>query len=632
MLNDPSASFEPVEFDPIVHKQALAFLATTTDGVFVVDADWRVVYLSPNGEITLQKTRAEIFGKNLWEEFPASVQTRFFVEYQRAMKDRISVTVEDYSVARERWYEGNASPFQNGLLIYFRDVTERKRTVEALRESEERYRDLVENCGLLVGTHDAEGKVLSINQSFIRYFGLEHSDQVVGKSIREFLVPSVQHLFQHYLDKILTEGQAHGIMRVTLPGGQEHILEYDNNLRRDGPTPIVRCIGRDITEKKRLEAQSLRAQRMESIGSLASGIAHDLNNLLAPMIMVEHILRLKLTDAHSQSLLETLHTSIQRASGLVKQVVSFARSGESEQTTICPKHLLQDVAKLLTETFPRSITIHRNEAPELGAIHGDSTQIFQVLMNLCVNARDAMPEGGTLRLSAKTMEVAATHPALDPKAKAGRYVCFTVADTGEGIPTKIRDRIFDPFFTTKTPGRSAGLGLATALRIVTTHKGFIEVNSEEGQGAQFNVYFPAAQDEPIQETEAEGQMLPVGHGEVVLVVEDESAIREVTRETLETYGYQVITAADGAEAIALYAQHLSSVKVVLLDLAVAALDSSAITRALHKLKQDCIIIGISDLLFGNEVTELSARGITQVLTKPFTAEKLLKTLATVLEH
>lgn len=1004
MLTDPSVSLELPDLDPIANQQALAFLATSTDGVFVVDADWRLIYLSPNSEHTLKRTRAELIGKVLWEEFPASVNTRFFSEYQRAMKERVSVTVEDYSVARDRWYEGHASPFQSGLLIYFRDVTERKRTVEALRESEERYRDLVENCGLLIGTHDAEGKVLSVNQSVVIYSGLQRADQLLGRSIQEFLAPDVQHLFQAYLRQVLTQGRARGVMRVTTAAGEEKILEYDNSLRRDDPVPVVRCIGRDvteqmrdkvalahsearfrslsgsapvgifqtdvagrclyanerwkeifgidpeesygrdddawsrrihpedrarvlemwrtatsrsqeyedefrvlteegkigwvrgrakplfaedgqiigyvgtdeditarklveqalyesearfrslsasspmgifhtdangqclytntqcqeifglsfkeclgngwsqavhpddreqvlsnwlaaardgrecdmqfrirksngeirvvrarkkamyseagqligyvgteediteriraeeqlreqaallhhaqeaiiacdnagrvlfwnpsaeriygwtaeevvgralqteiagislpqaleeasapsegigelrhytktrqeiiveshwtrvldeagrlkstlfintdITEKKRLEAQYLRAQRLESIGSLASGIAHDLNNLLSPMIMVEHILNLKLADPHSQRLLETLRSSIQRASSLVKQVVSFARGSEGELTTIRPKHLLRDVVKLLTETFPRSITIHADNTAELWTIHGDSTQLFQVLMNLCVNARDAMPSGGTLTLAAENIQLQTNLPLAQPEAKPGKYVCLTVADTGEGIPTHVREHIFDPFFTTKEPGRGTGLGLATALRIVTAHSGFIEVQSEAGKGAQFKVYLPTTLTSEAVNVETEALALPVGHGELILVVEDEAAIREVTRETLETYGYRVITASEGTEAVALYAQHLSDVKAIVMDMVVPALNGRALIRALRKLKADCIIIGTSGLMVSDQDADPTLGEVTQFLSKPFTAEKLLKTLAAVLQ-
>ncbi|HEX4949217.1 MAG TPA: ATP-binding protein, partial [Blastocatellia bacterium] len=253
--------------------------------------------------------------------------------------------------------------------------------------------------------------------------------------------------------------------------------------------------------------------------------------------------------------------------------------------------------------------------------------LFQVLMNLCVNARDAMPDGGLLTLAAENITLQEHDLAAHPEARPGDYVCFTVQDTGSGIAPVIREQIFDPFFTTKEQGRGTGVGLATALRIITAHGGFIEVVSEAGQGAQFKVYVPALVETQETPAEAASLRLPVGHGELVLMIEDEAAIREVTRETLETYGYQVLIASEGAEAVALYAQHLDSVKAVLLDMVVPTMDGQAIIRALRKLNPNCLIIATSGLL----TNEQELDEVAHFLSKPFTAEKLLKILATALQ-
>ncbi len=626
MLNQNPAllAFGVADLDPLAHQQAIEFLATSTDAVLVVDAEWRLIYLSPNSERSFGKARAELMGKQLWDEYPGAHNTPFFTEYHRAMHERVSVVVEAYYAPRERWYESHASPFQGGLLIYYRDITERKRAEEQLLEQAA----LLNHAQEAIVACDPAGRIVFWNPGAERIYGWK-AEEALGQNLRAE-VHGTERLaeVEAARQELHQKGEWIGEWRQFTKDKREIIVESRCTLVRDaqGNHKATLIINNDVTEKKRLEAQYLRAQRLESIGALASGIAHDLNNLLSPMMMVEHILQLKLSDPHSQRLLETLRSSIQRASGLVRQVVSFARGNEGERTTICPKYLLKDIQNLLTETFPRSIEMQVNNERDLWPIEGDATQLFQVLMNLCVNARDAMPDGGTLTLGAEKVEINGRDLPAHPEAKCGQYVCLTVADTGHGIAPHIREQIFDPFFTTKEQGRGTGLGLATALRIVTAHGGFIEVTSEVGHGAQFNVYLPAVPEAHAEPSELDSLTLPVGQGELILVVEDEAAIREVTRETLETYGYQVLTASEGAEAVALYAQHLDEVQAVLLDMVVPLMDGRAIIRALHKLNPQCRIIATSGLL----LNEVGSEEVAQFLSKPFTAEKLLKTLAAVI--
>jgi signal transduction histidine kinase/CheY-like chemotaxis protein len=386
-------------------------------------------------------------------------------------------------------------------------------------------------------------------------------------------------------------------------------------------------IAKDITEKKQLEAQLLRAQRMESIGTLAGGIAHDLNNILTPMMLSLQMLKGKFKDEQSQKLLTILENNSQRGADLIKQVLSFARGVEGERTPLQAKHLIFEIEKVTKETFPRNIEIMTDIQKDLFTVSGDATQLHQVIMNLCVNARDAMPDGGILNISAENFFIDENYARMHTEAKVGSYVIISVSDTGTGIPPKILDRIFEPFFTTKEFGKGTGLGLSTALAIVRSHCGYINVYSEGGKGTTFRVYLPAVKAEVQKEEEQ--LKLSVGHGELILVAEDEGSIREITSSTLETYGYKVLTADDGAAAVALYAQNKDKIKVILMDMMMPVMDGHASIRAIRKINPEVKIIAASGLAEKDKLKNV-AEYTNSFLPKPYTAEKLLKTIHDVL--
>jgi CheY-like chemotaxis protein len=370
---------------------------------------------------------------------------------------------------------------------------------------------------------------------------------------------------------------------------------------------------------------------MESIGTLAGGIAHDLNNLLSPILMSVQLLQLKVQDEASRKMLEILQTNAERGSEMIKQILSFARGVSGERIPVQLKHLIKEVAKILKETFPRSIEINFKTSPELWLVNGDATQLHQVMMNLCINARDAMPSNGRLTLEADNCAVDETYAEMTPDAKPGNYVCITVADTGTGISTENLNRIFDPFFTTKEIGHGTGLGLSTVLGIVKGHHGFINVYSEAGKGSQFRIYLPAseaAQAKPVPSSPAD---LPFGQGELILVVDDESSIREIAKTTLEAFNYRVIIANDGAEAIALFAQQQADIKVVVTDIMMPVMDGLALIRALRKLAPRLPIIASSGLTENARAAEAADEGVKAFLAKSYTAGTLLKLLADVLK-
>ena len=390
-------------------------------------------------------------------------------------------------------------------------------------------------------------------------------------------------------------------------------------------------INTDITEQKKIEEQLLRAQRMESIGTLASGIAHDLNNVLSPILMATDLLAMKATDDDSARWLSIVRENTKRGAELIGQVLSFARGADGERAFIQLKHIVNDLVKVLQETFTKSITVKFDIEPELSPISADPTQIHQVLMNLCVNARDAMPMGGTLTITAKNTLLDENYARMNLEAEAGNYIVVTVTDTGTGMPPEVVKRIFDPFFTTKEIGKGTGLGLATALSIVKSHGGFIVVDSEIGRGTQFSIYLPAS---AIAEANGEKQIAlpyPTGSGELILVVDDEENIRQITQATLEKFGYRVLTATDGTDALAAYAEHRDEIALVLTDMMMPFMDGTATIRALRRLNPELKIIAASGLTINEQSADLQTLGINASLAKPYTAEKLLTTLADVLQ-
>jgi PAS domain S-box-containing protein len=509
------------------------------------------------------------------------------------------------------------------------DITERKQMEEALRGQA----DLLDRARDAIIVRGLEDQVLFWNKSAERLFGWT-TEEAIGKNIFDLLNYQNVTLFEESKRVLMEKGEWVGELCLTVKDGKSIMVECHCTLVRDdkGKPKSILDINTDITEKKKLETRFLRAQRMESIGTLASGIAHDLNNVLAPIMMAVKLLQKKVTDEQSRRLLTTLRSSSERGASIVNQLLSFARGAEGEHIVLEPKYLVVEMAKILRETFPKSIHIETSVPEGLWHINGDGTQLHQVLMNLCINARDAMPNGGRLTIEVENAALDENYARLYLDARPGRFVVITVTDTGTGIPPHILDKIFEPFFTTKEHGQGTGLGLSTVLGIVKGHKGFINVYSEVGKGTQFKIYLPAVETEQPKQVVKESVELPTGHGELILVVDDEAPIREIAKEILKTYGYSVLTATDGAEAVALYAENKNKIRVVLLDMMMPYMDGPATARALQKLNSRIKIIASSGLKINGQLIETMTKGVKAFLTKPYTAEKLLKTLADILKQ
>lgn len=514
------------------------------------------------------------------------------------------------------------------VVVVSRDVTERRQAEERSREQAA----LLDKAQDAICVMDMQQAILYWNKGAERLYGWTDRE-AVGRNTEDLLLARDLTRPREVLKSLIQKGKWQGELHQVTKTKEEIMVESRWTLMRDvdeKPKSIL-VINTDITERKRLEAQFLRTQRMECIGTLAGGIAHDLNNVLAPILMSGDLLRDEPFSQEARRILDTVHTSARRGSEMVKQILSFARGAGGEPAVLHLKQLVTEVENLLKETFPRSITIRTQIAPDLRRIIGNATQLHQVLMNLCVNGRDAMPEGGSLRIGACNVVLDELYAATHPRVTAGPYVLLSVSDTGIGIPAHLLERIFDPFFTTKEEGKGTGLGLSTVLNIVKSHDGFVEVSSRTGRGTTFNVYLPAP---PTADTACAKQRPaspPIGRGEQILVVDDETAILEITRLTLESFNYRVLTAKDGAQAVPLYQQRAAEIDLVITDMMMPTMDGPALIRALSKINPGVRIIGVSGMGPSPKLAEGDKSSVRAFLTKPFTAQELARAVLTVLK-
>ena len=509
------------------------------------------------------------------------------------------------------------------------EIAERKRMEETIREQAA----LLDKARDAIYVTDLEHRISYCNKSAEELYGWGAAE-IIGKRI-EILYEELSH-FSEAVRELKAKGEWNGELQHVAKDGCQLLVHSRWTLvssNEEEPKSIL-VINTDITEKKKLESQFLRAQRMESIGTLAGGIAHDLNNVLTPILMAVQILREQHPNEQAERMLATLESNTKRGAAIVKQVLTFARGVRGEHMALQPKHLIKEISDIVQSTFPKSVRLITNIPSNLMAVNGDVTQLHQVLLNLCVNSRDAMPEGGNLTISAEDMFLDENYARMNLDAKEGHHVVLRVQDTGEGIPATIIDKVFDPFFTTKEIGKGTGLGLSTAHAIVKSHGGFVQIYSEPGKGTEVKVYLPAATTSDSSSIEDQRRELPRGHGELILVVDDEASIAFIAKATLESHDYKVMTAGDGAEALAIYAQHKHEIGAVLLDMAMPIMDGPATIRVLQKVNPKVRIIGTSGLSSVHNVGQNDTQtvpGIQGFLPKPFTAEKLLSTLGKVLE-
>ena len=521
----------------------------------------------------------------------------------------------DWQIVPLRGTDGAITHF----LAFQRDITERKRAEQVLAESEERYRLLVENSpdAMLV---QAEGKIVFANGATAKLLGAERPETIVGMAFTDILPPDCR---------------AEGQQRLVESAAKGAPLSQQTLVRMDGVPVKVESLGipitfagkaavqiilHDLTERLLLEEQFRQAQRLESLGMLAAGIAHDLNNVLAPILMGAPLLRERAASAKDRHFLTEMEKSALRGTSLVRQILGFARGVGGEPQTLQMGYLLSEIVSVLSRTFPKSIKIDLSVPKDLWPVEANPTQIHQVLLNLTVNARDAMPQGGELRLRAENCALDDVAASAFPGARPGRWVVLDVEDTGAGIPADVLERMWEPFFTTKPADKGTGLGLSTVRGIVEAHGGFIIVQTAAGRGTTFRAYFPASAgalsvDVPVS-------LAPRGQGELILVADDVASIRSMMETVLTRYDYRVLLAVDGNDAMAQFRSH-QEIGLVITDLDMPTLAGSALAGNIWQLEPTMKILAMSGLKAASADPLRPENFAEAFLLKPFTAQELL---------
>ncbi len=563
----------------------------------------------------------------------------------------ISLATTKAEALRLLFYSGVSGTFI-GILLFLLPVLEINRVEEQVNESrkqlldeqeklklsEEKYRALFEFApdGIVISTKD--GKIVSYNQSFLNIFGLSERD-IEKLNMKELYLQSTIR------DEIMKELHKKGYVQnreVFLKKGNEQMpalislklircQALSSEICTDNPEQmLVENIIRDISVQKKMEQQLIQAQKMESIGVLAGGVAHDFNNLLAGVLGYAELIK-----AHIDSIsggedkenpiyryAEMIEKSANRASDLTQKLLAFARRSEFQVESVNLNEIIEEVVDILSRTIEKTIIIKKELEPNLDLVEADPSQMNQALLNICINARDAMPNGGILKIKTFNTHLERKFFITGDTSRPGNYVAVEISDTGLGIDKSIIHRIFEPFFTTKGKTKGTGLGLSMVYGIVRKHGGYIDVKSELGHGSVFTIYLPVCEGKTRQRKEeiCKKADLDKGRGRI-LVVDDEEIVRELAKEILTQRGYEVILAEDGIEGISLYQRN--KIDLVILDMVMPKKTGQEVFEELKKIDPDVRVVIATGYSIEQQAQEMLSKGALGLVKKPYQIEELL---------
>ena len=606
-----------------------SLFAGMTDVILVLDADGRYLEIAPTNPDLLYRPADELIGKTIHEVFPGS-QADFFLEaIHRSLTTQKQVTI-DYSLNigdKDIWFQAAVLPLSSTtVLLIARDVTETKMAEEALTSQTAYFEVLFQDSPSGIAILDDDDRMVSVNKSFEKMFQYTN-EEVRGLRINDCIVPSNLVNEAQNLSQISQQGNVVSMetVRQRKDGSTLNVYIIGYPIHIEGKRVGIYGMYEDISERKQLEAKMIQAQKMESIGTLASGIAHDFNNILAIVLVSAALIERNADNAAKRSQhLKSIKTAVERGASLVKQILTFARKAEIVFGPVDVNMMIMENARMVLETFPKTIEILFQLDDEIPLINADTTQLQQALLNISVNARDAMPLGGTL--SFKTA-LAGGMDLRDVFADAQDvdYVHIVISDTGIGMDDLTRAHIFDPFFTTKEKGKGTGLGLSVVYGVIKNHNGLIDVQSDPGKGTTFNLYFPISKEiartsvqKAVEETEIRGG------NETILIVEDEAALNEMLKSILEARGYHVLSAFNGLDALALFQEHNEEIALVMTDLGLPKISGEQLIPRLKEVNPSVRIVVMSGFIDPETRAEILRSGLNEFIEKPYNPTEVLK--------